>query len=154
MTKYTLPAGRYYIGDICYALNEDIYYDFWCEKNNFADGKYVYKAHNFVVNSTYYGDGYYSSNSVDGMCYAVDAGVIGMVHENLIDKSKHSIHLGTMHTFTDDITFEYVDGTFMIDCDTDNFHLKIYTKSGPCDEPDFVCECCDSDDSVKLNLTF
>lgn len=141
MTKYTLPAGRYYIGDICYALEENIYMDFWGTKNNFQDGKYVYKSYNFIVHSTYYGDGWYESNS--DVRYAVDAGNIGMVHEKLFDtkKLKRMTMLGThysIHTFTGDISFEYDNGTFMIDCDADNFHLKIYTKSGPCDEPDFV----------------
>lgn len=140
MIKYTLPAGRYYIGDICYALDDDIYSDFWGVKNNYEDGKYAYKSYNFVVHSTYYGDGYYPSNSADEMCYAVDAGVIGMVHEKLIKKNKLKCigDLGSIHTFTGDISFEFDNGTFLIDCDTDNFHLKIYTKSGPCDDPDFA----------------
>ena len=36
--KCTLPPGRYYIGDICYALKNEIYDNIWGDKYDFSDG--------------------------------------------------------------------------------------------------------------------
>lgn len=151
MTKYTLPAGKYYIGDICYSLDDDIYSNFWGKKKNYKDGKYKVhgrfcsqqnecssfhrndEGHYFVVHGTFYGDGYYPTNLDTN--YAVDAGVIGMVHESLFDKNniEKMSNLGSIHTFTGDITFKYNEGMFSIDCESDEFHLEIYTADSPYD---------------------
>lgn len=127
MAKYILPAGEYYIGDICYALDNKIYEGIW-GGNNYGNGKYVCESHNFVVNTTHSGDGYFPSNS-PGVYYCVDAGNIGMVHDSLIDKHKLEclMKCGSMHIFTGDVSFEYDSGTFTVDCKTDNFHLVIWT---------------------------
>lgn len=133
MTKYNLPAGKYYIGDICYSLDDDIYSNFWGKKKNYKDGKYKVNGYYFVVHGTFYGDGYYPTNS--GTNYAVDAGVIGMVHESLFDQNniQKMSSLGSVHTFTGNIIFKYNEGMFSIDCEADNFHLEIYTADSPYD---------------------
>lgn len=129
MPTYKLPAGTYYIGDICYALDSEIYSDVWADKHNCQYGKYVIKGYNFVVHGTSDGDGFYPSNSHIKKFYPVDAGNIGIVHETLIGKDKYekAHKLGTMHTFSGIVTFKYNNGTFEINCDADNFHLEIYT---------------------------
>ena len=69
----TFGPGKYFIGDICYALPDDKYDSIWGDKYKYQDGVYE----GFAVHGTAYGDGeYYGS---DGVSYSVDAGVIGIV---------------------------------------------------------------------------
>ena len=64
--------GKYFIGDICYALPDKIYDEIWGGKHKYEDGSYE----GFAVHGTAYGDGSYEGT--DGVSYAVDAGVIGV----------------------------------------------------------------------------
>lgn len=78
----TSKVGKIFIGDICYALNKDIYNKVWGEENDYEDGTYeaVNKSNekfSFAVYGTKYGDGTYDGS--DGKKYSVDAGVLGMV---------------------------------------------------------------------------
>lgn len=75
----------FYIGDICYVLEDDIYYDVW-GKQNFPDGiiEVPGTGLSFAVGGTAYGDGTYSDNH--GNYYEVDAGVIGVVPLELVKK--------------------------------------------------------------------
>lgn len=66
--------GRYFIGDICYALPEDLYNQIWGEQYGYVDGAFQL----FAAHRTAYGDGCYSGS--DGNEYAVDAGNIGIVN--------------------------------------------------------------------------
>lgn len=64
--------GRYFIGDICYALPDKIYDEVWGDKYQYENGSYD----GFAVHGTAYGDGTYEGT--DGVSYSVDAGVIGI----------------------------------------------------------------------------
>lgn len=64
--------GRYFIGDICYALPDKIYDEVWGDKYQYENGSYE----GFAVHGTAYGDGTYEGT--DGVSYGVDAGVIGI----------------------------------------------------------------------------
>jgi len=122
--KCTLPPGRYYIGDICYALKNDIYDDIWGDVYDYSDGKFEVDNSVFAVAGTKYGDGGYKGSN--GFIYDVDAGVIGMVHEKLM-KMDHYEGGGTMHTFTENVSFSCYDGLFIIE--SNNFYLKINTDN-------------------------
>ena len=88
--KITLEAkfgpGKYYIGDICYMMDDDIYHDTWGRKFNYEAGVFPVKDTKFAVANTAYGDGGYQGS--DGREYSVDAGVIGVVPEILWSKEK------------------------------------------------------------------
>lgn len=80
----TMPAGRYYVGDLCYVMG-----DVWDEvcnltfphDNHRVEGKFTLKdGREFAVYSTAYGDGTYRDGS--GREYWVDAGVIGCILES------------------------------------------------------------------------
>lgn len=80
-------AGRYYVGDPCYAIADE----FWCDYcdelfNAQAHGETGFDFHGHPVwqSNTCWGDGEY--NDSDGRSYAVDAGLIGIVPMELIDK--------------------------------------------------------------------
>lgn len=107
-----------YIGDICYALNDDTYYNTWGKENHFEDGKFETKdGLEFAVAGTAEGDGWYVSN--DGSEYGVDAGIIGVVDLRLA--TKYSIdelkNLGKIIPDADEAEFFADEGLF---------HIKTY----------------------------
>lgn len=105
----TFPAGKYYVGDICYAL-DDATYDTAFGGHHYEDGFYSCKDGEFMVAGTAYGDGSYPATN--GKSYAVDAGVIGIVSEGLIDKNSGSLCGGHIHTFKQPVTATFKGGVF------------------------------------------
>lgn len=79
-------TGKFYIGDVCYVLNDTIYDNIWGEKYNYANGMINAGVNSFLVHGTQFGDGVYPDQF--GNTYPVDAGVIGVVPYELIDPSK------------------------------------------------------------------
>lgn len=81
--KCQMPAGDYYIGDLCYVMHEE--WDEVCElffagRNDHGcnQGKFKLKdGREFVAFNTRYGDGTY--NDQYGNYYFVDAGLIGAI---------------------------------------------------------------------------
>lgn len=79
-----MPAGKYYIGDLCYVMH-----DVWDEACDLmfppndpygppVDGEFTLKdGRRFAVYSTKYGDGLYPTN--EGTNLSVDAGIIGCI---------------------------------------------------------------------------
>ena len=63
---------KVFVGDICYALDRDIYNHVWGDAMDYEDGAIRNYA---VVAETEYGDGCYEGNEAS---YSVDAGVIGV----------------------------------------------------------------------------
>jgi hypothetical protein len=123
--KYTLSPGRYYIGDIYYVLDKRIYYYIWGKKFDFSEGKIKVNNSVFVVGNTKNKNGLYSYKGSNNFIYVVETGVIGIVHEDLIHKN--DISLGTIHTFTENVTFTYDNyGVFIIE--SNDFFLQINTK--------------------------
>lgn len=110
----TMPAGKYYIGDLCYVMRDewtemcDLFFqgrgDHGCNEGEFnlKDGR------RFANFNTAYGDGTYFDQS--GREYGVDAGCIGCVRIEDIHQSNpansiaNSIELGHViefeHPFT------------------------------------------------------
>ena len=117
----TLPAGRYYIGDICYVLKDSVKDDIFGD-TNYEPGHYKMKDGEFLVNRTAYGDGSYpGSNNYQ---YGVDAAVIGITNINLcIDEKK--LYGGTLHTFTEPVMCSFTQGTFRFS--SGNWYLEIDT---------------------------
>ena len=73
----TLPAGKYYVGNPCYHINNEKWSDY-CDQVVFAqDKKTVFNGKNTCCFNTAYGDGCYQDQF--GNNYGVDAGLIGVV---------------------------------------------------------------------------
>lgn len=83
-THLTSNKG-FYVGDICYVLDDEIYDKVW-GAHNYADGVYDTKYGQFAVASTAYGDGSYNDDL--GNEYGVDAGVIGIVPWEILETQK------------------------------------------------------------------
>ena len=78
----------FYIGDLCYAMKDEVYDRVWGDLYNYEDGAFEVPAYHtyFIVSGTAYGDGYYSSMS--GANYPVDAGIIGICPLEMCDEKK------------------------------------------------------------------
>ena len=128
MNSYTLPAGRYYVGDPCYVFDEK--WDYILRNTNFFDGYPRGELTEKIWgHSTKYGDGCYHGDN--GRNYAVDAGLIGVVHESLMEHSPDDG--GEIVTFDKpfDCRWEEENGTIIIG------HIRIET-----DPEDKTCSWC------------
>ena len=114
----TMPAGRYYVGDLCYVIGNDEVWREVCEltmpwnpvtkETDYTDGEFTLKdGRRIVIYSTKYGDGGYHSNI--GTYHSVDAGVIGAMLESDCD-SKYD-HINELGAFVDfDTPWEHSGG--------------------------------------------
>ena len=124
----------FYIGDLCYALNEKVYDEVW-GGNNYEDGQYAdpeTKAE-FAMVGTAYGDGEYES-SEEGLAFPVDAGIIGVADLAIC---AGDTSLGKVVPDYSGIVFiEYNDGTITVSWgDKDNHNeIDIYTGYDDYDE--------------------
>jgi len=90
-----LPAGKYYVGDLCYVLDDDEW-DEVCsliiQGNKVIDGEFVLKdGREFAIYSTAYGDGEY--NDYYENSYSVDSGSIGCIKIEDIKNVKDKIDI-------------------------------------------------------------
>ena len=76
----TMPAGTYYIGDLCYVMH-DVWGEFCeltTEGHSCLDGEFILKdGRRFATYSTMYGDGDYPVST--GGRVGVDAGLVGCI---------------------------------------------------------------------------
>jgi len=125
LLTYTLPAGTYYIGDICYVLDDVIYESVFGE-TGYEEGLYMKDSEQFLVGQTFCGDGEFSGS--DGCKYAVDAGVIGIVSEGLISSDPDSgkdTNGGKVYTFSSDVLVTMEKGVFTFE--SEGIYLRINT---------------------------
>ena len=124
----------FYIGDLCYALNEKVYDEVW-GGNNYEEGQYTdpeTKAE-FAMVGTAYGDGEYES-SEEGLSFPVDAGIIGVADLAICDGDTS---LGKVVPDYSGIVFiEYNDGTITVSWGDKDSHneIDIYTGYDDYDE--------------------
>ena len=95
--KIMMQAGKYYVGDLCYVMDDDEW-DQVCEciiqGKKVVDGEFeLDDGRKFAIYSTAWGDGVY--NDYYGNSYSVDAGSIGCIKvEDIRDvKNKMDIEL-------------------------------------------------------------
>lgn len=91
----TMPAGKYYIGDLCYVMHPE--WDECCElffpyvhgqPEHEVEGEFTLKdGRRFASFRTAYGDGTYHSNI--GTEHSVDAGIIGCILAEDIRDNKY-----------------------------------------------------------------
>ena len=129
-----------YIGDLCYALEDGVYFAVWGE-HNYEDGQYTdpeTKAE-FAMVGTADGDGEYES-SEEGLSFPVDAGIIGIADLSICTKDplrKKDISCGKVVPDYSGIVFiEYNDGTITVSWGDEDSHneIDIYTGYDDYDE--------------------
>lgn len=107
--RMTFPPGTYYIGDLCYALNDTLYDKVFGPKYN--EGCYTSKLNPsdvFMMGDTG-GDGEFKGT--DGKMYPVDAGIIGIASESVLDPKKKP-YGGSMYTFKGDVSVRFREDKF------------------------------------------
>lgn len=133
----TMPAGKYWVGDLCYVLHEawdeccDLFFlnrkDGGCNEGEFQlkDGR------RFVSINTAYGDGSYYDQF--GQRYTVDAGLIGCILLNDIDlgTSDNYFNGGNIIDFPSDFDCTYDHGLINIG------HIRIETDPEYEDEEEY-----------------
>ena len=103
----TISAVGFYIGDICYVLDDDAYYGGWGRKvrdgdgwkdsdsPGFQEGPFVHDGFTVIVAHTAHGDGCYR-DATGSMDFPVDSGCIGIVPMELVADLKKAMNLGTI----------------------------------------------------------
>ena len=126
-------ARGFYIGDICYVLDERVYSDMWGDKYNFNDGCFEVPGtgYSFAVGSTAYGDGCYKDEH--GNSYGVDAGVIGIVPLELCKKGTSG---GAVFENPGRATYEMYEGRFKFNL-PGSIEVNIDTEYEEDDEDDY-----------------
>ena len=139
-------TSKVFIGDICYALDKEIYGSEWLEKMGAADGRIGDQY--AVVGGTAYGDGEYEGD--DGVKYAVDAGVIGVT--NLLYRRQDDMtdevlnELGKVVFIPSGLTkvyFKSENGVFNIVIEDASTHETVYEVTiSTYEEETYTCDCC------------
>lgn len=129
----TMPAGRYYVGDLCYVMHDawteavDLMFPSAAEGFKSVEGVLTLKdGRQFAIFSTSYGDGTYFDQQ--GNDYPVDAGSIGCIRVEDIKDDTADIGLGNVIDFDQD---------FVVESDGENLkfgHIVIVTGVEDYDE--------------------
>ena len=106
-----LPAGKYYVGDLCYVLHDewDEVCDLTIKENECINGVFTLKnGTQFALYGTAYGDGGYSDTG--GRLYGVDSGTLGCVLVSKIDTKNKDNDLsdGNIISFETSFTTGYM----------------------------------------------
>ena len=106
-----IPAGRYYIGDLCYGLPDTIY-DYVFGGTVYDAGFYKNEERNtfFFLGNTYGGDGDYKGS--DGFHYSVDSGTIGICPVELLSYEDDVKGLGKIYSFKKPVQCSAINGVF------------------------------------------
>jgi hypothetical protein len=117
----TMPAGTYYIGDLCYVMHPewDEFCDITIEGHRVKDGEFTLKdGRRFATYGTMYGDGQYRSNI--GSYHSVDAGLIGCIRiEDIRDPeatTEQMRDLGTIVEFDEPFETSESEGVITFGC--------------------------------------
>jgi hypothetical protein len=135
--KYTAPPGTYYIGDLCYALYENLYDNVFGGLGGYSGGLYQKGESFFMVDSTAFGDGAYHGS--DRFEYLVDAGIIGICSADIIDPDNHcATSGGKLHFFKKPVHIEFGSGVFRFHQEDYSNNLTINTlNNNDSDEDDY-----------------
>lgn len=91
-TTFVCPKGQYYVGDLCYALDDETYHKVFGGKS-YSDGLYQNGNEFFLVGGTAAGDGLYKDTL--GREYGVDSGTIGICPIEMAKKGTYGGHVVT-----------------------------------------------------------
>jgi hypothetical protein len=120
-------AGRYYIGDLCYVVEDKDWMPLLKETNYLEGENIKYKNRSIFSARTAYGDGVYKDNF--GHEYGVDAGILGIMPMDIVHHNP-SMSGGMIWEFDEEFTVSAEDGFFVFG------HVRIETKEEEEDDED------------------
>ena len=152
-----LPAGTYFIGDPCYAIEDDKWDDYLDHLWDVDEGVFDFEGFTVCAFNTKYGDGEYQDKY--GRSFNVDAGLIGATPISLCAKyDKEELNrLGHIVDFDEDFIVysdmtdegKIVFGDIIIKTDEDEFYETCDNCGALLDEPseycDVLCDECQED---------
>ena len=107
----TMPAGEYYVGDLCYVMSDrwDEFCNITISGNECMNGEFTLSdGVRFASYGTAHGDGLYEDNF--GNEYPVDAGLIGCILVSDIAESElKGLKYGHIKIFTEPFMTGYLD---------------------------------------------
>ena len=134
----TMPAGRYYIGDLCYVMHDE--WDECCnlffpyvpgQPQQHVEGEFTLKdGRRFASFGTAFGDGTYTSNMTT--VHLVDSGSIGCIRvEDIQDRTYDNIErLGGIVEFAQPFEVEKIGRGLLkfgdVEIQTDNMYDETY----------------------------
>ena len=134
----TMPAGKYYVGDLCYVMSDEEWEEF-CSitivGNKCVDGEFQFAdGRRFATYGTAFGDGTYHDQY--GHSYSVDAGLIGCILVSNIRNSKYEnlLDLGAIIEFDADFATSGGRGEKNWDGDIQIGHMVIETDGNEYEE--------------------
>lgn len=133
--KATYPAGKYYIGDICYALDSKTYHQQWGKLYHYDKGTFQVQYKNIVktfsVNHTKFGDGVFM-DTANQLRFLVDSGTIGIIPIDLCDTKKIENDMmqgGHIIESKTSVDFRSNEGVFVIEYNNNNKMIIIDTDT-------------------------
>jgi hypothetical protein len=112
----TMPPGKYWIGDLCYVMNDkwEAACDLMISGDGVNDGVFeLPDGTTFASMTTAYGDGTYTDES--GKQYPVDAGLIGAIKVDDITSKNADMKLGNVFDFPYEWEFSSENGVLYFD---------------------------------------
>lgn len=110
-----MPAGSYYVGDLCYVMDDEEWREV-CKLtivgNECIEGEFTLPdGRRFAMYGTKWGDGEYYDYT--GNAYSVDSGTIGCIKWSDVKthKYEHIMDLGVLHEFGTDFVTDGGRGT-------------------------------------------
>ena len=85
MMDNNFKAGRYYIGDLCYVIHNDLWSEV-CNNHFKGEESFIIRGNKMFMAGTAYGDGSYDVQGADGVC-SVDSGTIGCIRLDTLESS-------------------------------------------------------------------
>lgn len=117
-----IPAGNYYIGDLCYFMKYTLYDGLWGKKYYYENG--IFKSSKddyFAVGSTH---GDTQLKGTNGFRYDIPSGAFGIVSLNLSNSKLEKYHShGTFHSIDKDIRILFDKNGFRFA--TPDWHLFV-----------------------------
>jgi hypothetical protein len=129
-----LPAGEYFVGDVCYFLQDSVMKEVWSNMFNNSDGCFVRDdGYKFIITKPFAGNGFYTGSNK--FIYDVDDDNLGIVPVIMGDYSKFT-GCGTFHKFNKPVSV-FISEHGVISIKSDKWNLDIdTTDAGSIDTDD------------------
>ena len=120
-----LPAGTYFVGDVCYFLQDSLMKDVWSSKFNYSSGCFTRAdGAGFAITKPHAGNGFYAGSN--RFIYDVEEDNLGVVPVSMGDKSKFT-GCGTFHDFKEPVSVS-VDDDGLVTIKSGDWVLEIDTS--------------------------
>ena len=121
-----VPAGRYYIGDLVYGMKDNIFNEIIDKTYDFKDGIYKSSKGSWFAFRSIHDTGQFKSSSE--YRYIVNSGIIGIMSEDLLGKTKErtSQEYMTLHEFKEPVKLVFDKSALRFTTGADRLNIILY----------------------------